>query len=283
MLDGKVTAGVAPRLDSDLLFGSSAKKFPVLTPRYQRGGYGSGTYWPTGWGPRPDSLPNASVGYRITTDPIHYRRRNWRKNRQNGAREYLEEMRQSTWSELLRPGVIRDGHAVVFEVATNATESDRQAASDHFLTTLAPVAAAVAAIARRHRSVAVACDFGLTADWLCTLLIAHAKAEHYSLRVVNAEGTATGPDSPHATVTVSIGFESLPADVRVKALVALFKHVSHRFPGASKRAAVIPSPTEHVKVRLVDLRTSSKSARRGPHQLSLTDALGSGVVEAPSV
>jgi DNA (cytosine-5)-methyltransferase 1 len=275
VLEGRQSAGVAPRLDVDLVFDQSGRKFPVLTPRYQRGEYGSGTYWPAGWGPRPKSLPNAEAGYRIATDPITYRREGWRKNRGKAVGTYVEEMHHTAWSDLLRSTVLGEGEALVFEAATQAADEQGQGANDHFLSVLAPIAAGVAYLARKHRRVAVACDFGLTADWLCSLLVAHAQAEDYSLRVIGPEGKATGPDSPHSTVAVSVGFDSLPSDGRVVALVAPFEHVNHGYKDSRNGQAAIPTASEHVRVRQVTLRARSARRSMTPRQLSLTEALTS--------
>jgi DNA-cytosine methyltransferase len=273
VLSGRQCAAVAPRLDVELLFGQSGRKFPVLTPRYQRGGYGSGTYWPAGWGPRPESLPNADAGYRIATEPIAYRREGRRKNRGKAARTYLEDMRQTTWSEDLRSTMLAEGEALVFEAATQAADEQGQGANDHFLSVLAPIAVGIAHLARKHRKVAVACDFGLTADWLCSLLVAYAAAETYSLRVIDPEGKVTGPDSPHSTVAVSVGFDSVGSDARIVALVAPFEHVSHGFKESRNGHSQIPSASEHVRVRIVKLRPRSKRRSITPRQLSLEEAV----------
>ena len=223
------------------MFGHSGRKFPVLTPRYQRGGYGSGTYWPAGWGARPKSLPNSDAGYRIATDPITYRRKGWRENREKAARTYVEEMHHTDWPELLRSTVLEDREALVFEAATQAADSQGQGANDHFLSVLAPIAVGVATLARKHRRIAVACDFGLTADWLYSLLVAHADAENYSLRYGSRrKGDWSGVTA--FTVTISVGFDSLPSDGRMVALVAPFEHVNHGFKAAPNGRSVIPSP-----------------------------------------
>lgn len=270
VLGGGRPAGVAPRLDVELLFGESGRRFPVLTPRYQRGGYGSGTYWPAGWGPKPQSLPNAEAGYRIATEPITYRRSSWRKNREKAARTYLEEMRQTTWSEGLRSTVLGDGEALVFEAATQAADEQGQGANDHFLSVLAPIAAGIAHLARKHRKVAVACDFGLTADWLCSLLVAYAAEDGYSLRIVDADGKAMGPDSPHSTILITVGFDSINREAKFVTLVAPFEH--HGFSESRNGHSHIPSASEHVRVRVVRLRSRSNRRSVSPRQLSLDNA-----------
>jgi DNA (cytosine-5)-methyltransferase 1 len=271
MLQGEARPAVAPRLDVDLVFDQAGRKFPVLTPRYQRRGYGSGTYWPAGWGPRPDSLPNSEAGYRIATDPITFRRRGWRENREKAAQTYIEEMQQTVWPEVLRTTTLEPREALVFEAATQAADEQGQGASDHFLSVLAPIAVAIVALTRKQRKVAVACDFGLTADWLCSLLVAYVESEEYSLRVTDPHGKLTGPDSPHSTVSVSVGFDSLPHDGRMVALVAPFEHVNHGFKDVRNRP-VISSPSEHVKVRIVALRARSARRSMTPRQLSFSEA-----------
>jgi hypothetical protein len=197
----------------------------------------------------------------------------WRKNREKAARTYLEEMRQTIWSEGLRSTVLADGEALVFEAATQAADEQGQGANDHFLSVLAPIAVGIAQLARKHRKVAVACDFGLTADWLCSLLVAYAAEEAYSLRVVDAEGKVTGPNSPHSTVAVSVGFDSVASDGRMVALVAPFEHVSHGFKESRNGHSQIPSASEDVRVRVVSFRSRSKKRSITPRQLSLEEAI----------
>jgi DNA (cytosine-5)-methyltransferase 1 len=89
--------GVAPRITSAAL---EAGKLPVLTPRFRsrateqgeaNGGYGSGTFWPKGWGKQPKDLPKKEMGYRKTSDPFSSRRAKWRERRTvDDSREFRD-------------------------------------------------------------------------------------------------------------------------------------------------------------------------------------------------
>ncbi len=81
-------AGEDPRVTLGLL--ESGQRLPVLTPRFQsrvtdqhttRSGYGSGTFWPKGWGKAPKVVPTVSENYRKVSDPLVYRRVAWRAKR----------------------------------------------------------------------------------------------------------------------------------------------------------------------------------------------------------
>ncbi len=78
---------VRPRITLDAL--ESGQSLPVLTPRFKsrqteqetdRAGYGSGTFWPRGWGER--ALHKGEIlGYRKTNEPFERRRTVWRSNK----------------------------------------------------------------------------------------------------------------------------------------------------------------------------------------------------------
>jgi hypothetical protein len=88
---------VAPRITTGTL---QTGRLPVLTPRFRSrataqgetdGGYGSGTFWPKGWGKQPKDLPKKEMGYRKTSDPFSSRRAKWRERRTvDDSREYRE-------------------------------------------------------------------------------------------------------------------------------------------------------------------------------------------------
>jgi DNA-cytosine methyltransferase len=89
--------GLPPRITPASL---DAGRLPVLTPRFRSrataqgkadGGYGSGTFWPKGWGKQPKDLPKKEMGYRKTTEPFSSRRAKWRERRTvDDPREYQQ-------------------------------------------------------------------------------------------------------------------------------------------------------------------------------------------------
>ena len=79
---------VEPRITGTLM--RSGKALPVLAPRFKgrvteqgesTGGYGSGTFWPKGWGEQPMFLPRNAANYRKSTEPLRFRRTEWRDRR----------------------------------------------------------------------------------------------------------------------------------------------------------------------------------------------------------
>jgi DNA-methyltransferase (dcm) len=98
--------GVAARMTSEFI--ASGKKLPPMVKRYMNkkndseragNGYGSGTYWPAGWGEPIAADAVVANGYRISTDAPRFRRRDeWRASRDRFADQDLvavyEEHRQ---------------------------------------------------------------------------------------------------------------------------------------------------------------------------------------------
>jgi DNA-cytosine methyltransferase len=79
-----------PRITPELI--RSGRKLPVLAPRFRgrttdqggvKAGYGSGTFWPKGWGPQPTYLPKTEENYRKSVEPLRFRKTDWR-NKRNG-------------------------------------------------------------------------------------------------------------------------------------------------------------------------------------------------------
>jgi DNA-cytosine methyltransferase len=88
LLDGAVD-GVPARLTSEVI--ASGRKLPPMVKRYMNkkndsersgDGYGSGTYWPAGWGEPIPADAVAANGYRLSNATPRYRRRDeWRASR----------------------------------------------------------------------------------------------------------------------------------------------------------------------------------------------------------
>ncbi|WP_418137111.1 DNA cytosine methyltransferase [Agrobacterium sp. El2ro-1b] len=81
--------GVPARITSEVI--ASGRKLPPMVKRYMnkkndsersRDGYGSGTYWPVGWGEPIPAGAVAANGYRLSNTKLRYRRRDeWRASR----------------------------------------------------------------------------------------------------------------------------------------------------------------------------------------------------------
>ncbi|MGW9232829.1 DNA cytosine methyltransferase [Pseudorhizobium sp. NPDC055634] len=111
LLDG-AEDGVPARITSEAI--SSGRRLPPMVKRYRdkkndskrsRDGYGSGTYWPAGWGEPIPADAVAANGYRISTAEPRYRRRDeWRATRDRFAHQdlvavYEEQRRKETPSD----------------------------------------------------------------------------------------------------------------------------------------------------------------------------------------
>ncbi len=94
--------GRPARLTSEFL--RSGRKLPPMTSRFAARrsdskhageGYGNGTYWPVGWGERPDTLPDHRDAYRLRPVDVRYRRRDeWRPSRdEERSSRHLERLR----------------------------------------------------------------------------------------------------------------------------------------------------------------------------------------------
>ena len=96
LLDG-ADDGVPARITSEVI--ASGRKLPPMVRRYRdkkndsersRDGYGSGTYWPAGWGEPIPADAVAANGYRISNAEPRFRRRDeWRASRDRFARQDL--------------------------------------------------------------------------------------------------------------------------------------------------------------------------------------------------
>jgi hypothetical protein len=91
------TEGVPARMTSEVI--ASGRKLPRMVKRYMnkkndsersRDGYGSGTYWPAGWGEPIPADAVAANGYRLSNHTPRYRRRDeWRASRDKFADQDL--------------------------------------------------------------------------------------------------------------------------------------------------------------------------------------------------
>ena len=84
--------GVEARITPAVL--ESGKRLPRMVQRFLSrktdsplapDGYGGATHWPVGWGEQPDSLPSKDDNYRKSDTEIQFRRRAWRKARDEAS------------------------------------------------------------------------------------------------------------------------------------------------------------------------------------------------------
>jgi hypothetical protein len=99
---GVAADGLPPRVTLEVL--EKGEKLPVFTPRFrsretdqnsERSGYGSGTFWPLGWGEAPVKTPKQAENYRKTSEPLVFRRVAWRAKRGREQQDiYIDQAAQ---------------------------------------------------------------------------------------------------------------------------------------------------------------------------------------------
>jgi DNA (cytosine-5)-methyltransferase 1 len=258
VLRGKQPPSEPMRLNPSVLT-SSPLRLPVLTPRYARLGYGTGTYWPKGWGDAPSDLPTASSDYRISKDPVNYRRTRWRNLRDEKMTESIHQVLNLDWQAFLSAIKEAPGAAVLLDgidTSDSLPGSGKDLARQRFMRFLAPAGAAVSSLAAQQGRVTVHCDFGLTAGWLFKFLGYLIEDQALSIRVQNADVTEeVGPQDARATVFLTTA--RVPPD-KTSALVLAhpftgmngFSRAGARpipVPGACVRATLLPSHPFHTK------------------------------------
>lgn len=256
---------VGMRLDQELLFGHETVKLPVLTPRYQRVGYGSGTYWPKGWGKSesPDKRLTSATDYRISTEPVRWRRIDWRRDREErlgAAFEALEGLDQIDWSGCLSSAPNEKHLAVLVdrESASSDGPGHTDLAKEHFLEFLLPTTSLLAAVLHGrsgHKDVVVRADFGLTAEWLHQLLGRFATKFSRPFRVVDSAGRVEG--SPRAKRTLWLTSTPWLPDVedgRVSAVFVVSPFADQASTLELPRDTAfqsVQSAAEHVRIRAI--------------------------------
>lgn len=263
VLRGENPPSVPMRLNQALL-SSAPIRLPVLTPRYTRLGYGTGTYWPKGWGEEPSDLPAASDDYRISTDPINYRRTLWRSRRDERMTESLHEVSSLDWREFL--ATIEQGAAAAvlldgIDTSVSISGAGKDFARQRFMQFLAPAGAAVSFLATRRGQVIVHCDFGLTAAWLFKFLGYLRKRQKLSVRVLNEDTTeAVGPKNAKYEVILTTSNET-PSGRSAFVL-------AHPFTGmngfSSKGARAVPFPGSVIRATALSLHPFSSKPAASP-------------------
>jgi DNA (cytosine-5)-methyltransferase 1 len=252
VLKGEHPDSVPMRLDEVLLY-SEPLRLPVLTPRYTRIGYGTGTYWPKGWGEEPNDLPTASSDYRISTDPVNYRRTRWRSLRDERMTESLCQVADLDWRDFLAAIGQKPGIAVLLDgidTSDSTPGAGKDLARQRFMRFLAPAGAAVSSLAVTRGKVTVHCDFGLTAGWLFKFLGYLTEEWDLPIRVVNEEVTdSIGPENARYEVILTTS-TSLAAVGSPSALV-----LAHPFTGMNgfnrDGARILPVPGDVIRATLL--------------------------------
>ncbi len=270
---GQSPAEVPMRLNEKLLFGSGTVQLPVLTPRYQRVGYGSGTYWPKGWGADPGAKLTAATDYRISTEPIRFRRTDWRRNRDESLVEALDDVEKIDWTgalqawggDLVHQSVVIDGVIPSEEAGTGAGMAQR-----NFLAFLGPATALVAALAARQNCLLARVDFGLTGDWLFQLSTRYAERHGLDIRIRDDSGKDVGPAGAKSNLWITAGPwpEELGAD-EVTGIVLLSPFADQiQMLGSRVHAEGVASPTPCVRVRAIRTEWAAALSAMGAPDLT---------------
>ena len=251
VLRGASPAASPMRLDEELLFHRPPLKLPILTPRYQRIGYGRGTYWPKGWGEEPSDLPTAAADYRISTNPVDYRRTRWRNLRAARMTESLGAVSRLDWSEFIA-AMDNQITSVLLLDGIDTSASDAGAGADlarqRFMLFLAPAAAAISALAKVRGEVVVHCDFGITAGWLQKFLGYMNGEQRTRVRVVNDSGEIFG--ARRARAKIGLTTNSVTSGAGSTLVLAHPFTRSNGFDG--DEPVQIPFPGTGVRARLLE-------------------------------
>ncbi len=161
-----------PRITHEAL--RTGRSLPVLAPRFRgratdqsmtRSGYGSGTFWPRGWGEQPKFLPKQSSNYRKSTEPLRFRKSEWRARRNE---EFLDPFITNALG-LLRQGSLVDlsGTSLfLFEPKSSIRQEDLDSIADCaqvFFNSAAFLASCVLAC---ERPITIVTDFSYTSSRL---------------------------------------------------------------------------------------------------------------------
>lgn len=199
--------GVMPRITASVI--ESGRPLPVMTPRYRsrtsdqkvaRTGYGSGTFWPKGWGEKPDRLPGSAENYRKVTDPLIYRRTHWRSKRATIEQDsYLNRMAEIDATE---PSSLltRDSRWLV--QADHLSDAAKPQGGPSESTFYEILSAFTSAIIGCRNDVTISSDLRYTADRLdmfLTRLLAKRAVSFTLVRANGASGSARRPRTRKAS------------------------------------------------------------------------------------
>lgn len=159
--------GVAPRVTREVL--ESGSKLPVLTPRFRgrvtdqegrKEGYGSGTFWPKGWGVAPKTEPRVAENYRKSTEPLVFRRTAWREKHGHIEQDkHIDRAMQLDVSNVLAQ---LSRHRTWLVQPSDANDSNAlKASAEHFYSLLTEMSAVVL---RAAEPTHIRADFAYTAD-----------------------------------------------------------------------------------------------------------------------
>jgi DNA (cytosine-5)-methyltransferase 1 len=142
--------GLPPRVTLDVL--EKGESLPVLTPRFRtratdqktvRSGYGSGTFWPKGWGKAPKKEPKHAENYRKTTEPLIFRRAAWRAKRGREQQDlYIDYAAKLDVSSIIqRMGINKNWLVQCADIERVNDQS--KASADHFYWLMADLTSVV--------------------------------------------------------------------------------------------------------------------------------------------
>jgi hypothetical protein len=159
--------GVAPRVTRGVL--ENGSKLPVLTPRFRsritdqegkREGYGSGTFWPKGWGDAPKAEPRVAENYRKSTEPLVFRRTAWREKR--GQAEQDQHIDRAIQLDVSNISSQLATHRSWLVRPSDTSHSDvYRASAEHFYSLLTEMSAVVLRVLEPTQ---ITADFAYTAD-----------------------------------------------------------------------------------------------------------------------
>jgi DNA-cytosine methyltransferase len=278
VLQGRAIASTPFRLTPKLLLSGGTPKLPVLTPRYRRIGYGSGTYWPKGWGAEPKSRPTSETDYRISDDPIRFRRSEWRDQRDREIRAGVGRASGLDWTGLVRRLKASRARTVSIEWTNRCSidRVERRLARELFMDLIAPAGAAIAAMSEARSSVLVVTDFAFTAHWLEQFLSAYTKltkselalerpdvpvGPHGGTRLLVLRKRSTSASKAQSNPGLLVFLEPF---ARVSVDVSAFRHASRdqfdALPSPALRIAAISGRLDGIVKQLVGVAGLPTSA-----------------------
>lgn len=275
VLQGKKPKSARMRLNTSLLF-KEPLRIPVLTPRYTRIGYGAGTYWPKGWGDEPIDLPMGDSDYRISKEPVNFRRTKWRSQRDDQMIESLKSVSDLDWKEFL--AAVKNNSAAKIlldgvDTSGSAKGGGKDYARQRFMGFLAPAGAAITALATKYSRVVVHCDFGLTSGWMFKFLGYLIGSKDLPIQVVNEDATET-IGKKNAKSEILLTTSDIPTGSKSILVLAHPFTGINGFNGSETRPLPVPGETIRAicisapKVTNADLvsvsgkRTESQKSRR---------------------
>jgi DNA-cytosine methyltransferase len=195
-----------PRITLEIL--DTGKKLPVMASRFKgrkseqangRSGYGSGTFWPKGWGASPAELPGHVENYRKVDDPLVFRRTAWRLRRETEDQDaHFAKVAAVDVSAVRDRLGTRNAWALesIATLAAPAQRTDKGSADDFFDI----LVAATALVLAMDGSLVVVTDFAYTADRFSLFLHRYCQKQRLPVEVTRLGAQAlSAPTLPFGT------------------------------------------------------------------------------------